>query len=391
MDSLTANLPTLRTGTTACLLYVNGNGETSERTITIEHRFTSGRGVTYLVAHCHLRGEQRTFRLDRVMSVLETHAARAGSQATRAAPGARAATPRRAHAPSTGPSAQPRSTRHASGFLSKLFFGALAVVGLAWFRAEVSAPTDPPRFRPPPAPTIAVASTASAERSADDSAGTYDNADTTVPTPKDATWSDEYRGQEIRAERRGGALTYTLVASGRRFGDMHSLRIAVNESLLSASMGIRDDRLTGLFARADRDRDGSLSWSEVQAFQHLLDERYRYLANDVALWPSQFIDAGGGDCEDWALMTATFLRFWGIAAEIGSIHSDTGHHAVAFVPVSSAPSGFLQITIGGTHDSPATTYVPIDYTHVGGLSNAVGGSYTVTRVRRPEELFGRAM
>lgn len=380
MDSLTANLPALRTGTTARILYVDGNGQTSERTITIGHRFTSGRGVAYLVAYCHLRGEQRTFRLDRVLSVLETRAARpvgarrqpdAAVLAPSARSSARTTRTPRAHAPSTRPSAQPRPTRSASGLLSKLVVGALAVAGLAWFRAEASAPTDPPRFRPPPAPAVAVAST--------------------EPSPRDATWSDEYRGREIRAERRGGALTYTLVASGRRFGDMHTLRIAVNESLLSASMGIKDDRLTGLFARADRDRDGSISWSEIQAFQHLLDDRYRYLANDVALWPSQFMDAGGGDCEDWALMTATLLRFWGIDAEIGSIHSDTGNHAVTFVPVSSAPSGFLQITIGGTDDSPATTYVPIDYTRVGGLSNAVGGSYTVTRVRRPEELFGKAM
>ncbi|MFW5776649.1 MAG: WYL domain-containing protein [Spirochaetota bacterium] len=368
MDSLTANPPTLRTGTTARILYVNGNGQTSERTITIEHRFTSGRGVTYLVAYCHLRGEQRTFRLDRVMSVLDTHAARPGAEARRAA--ARPAA-HRAPTPTTGPSAQPRRAGHASEFLGKLVVGALAVTCLAWFRAEANAPTDPPRFRPPPVPTVAAANT--------------------EPSPKDATWSDEYRGQEIRVERRGDSISYTLVASDRRFGDMHSLRIAVNESLLSASMGIRDDRLTGLFARADRDRDGSLSWSEVEAFQHLLDDRYRYLANDVALWPSQFMDAGGGDCEDWALMTATLLRFWGIDAEIGSIHSDTGHHAVTFVPVSGAPSDFLQITIGGTDDSPATTYVPIDYTRVGGFSNAVGGSYTVTRVRRPEELFGTAM
>lgn len=367
MDSLTANLPALRTGTNARILYVDGNGQTSERTITIGHRFTSGRGVTYLVAYCHLRGEQRTFRLDRVLSVLDTRAAQpVGARAS-----ARTTRTPSARSPSTRPSAQPRPTRSASGFLGKLIVGALAVAGLAWFRAEVSEPVDPPRFRPPLAPAVAVASSA--------------------PSPGDATRSDEYRGQEIRTERRGGAVTYTLVASGRSFHDMHTLRIAVNESLLSASMGIEDDRLTGLFARADGDRDGSLSWSEVQAFQDLLDDRYTYQENDVALWPSQFMDARGGDCEDWALMTATLLRFWGIDAEIGSIHSDTGNHAVTFVPVSSAPSGFLQITIGGTDDSPGTTYVPIDYTRVGGLSNAVGGSYTVTRVRRPEELFGKPM
>ena len=90
-------------------------------------------------------------------------------------------------------------------------------------------------------------------------------------------------------------------------------------------------------------------------------------------------------------MTATLLQFWGIEASIGSITSDSGRHAVALVPVSAAPDGFLEITSGGREDSSPTTYVPIDYAHVGGLSNAVRGSYTVTRVLRPEEAFGRPM
>jgi len=48
------------------ILYLSESGET-ERTITplypSEHR-----GVGYLVAYCHLRQEQRTFRLDRIFS-----------------------------------------------------------------------------------------------------------------------------------------------------------------------------------------------------------------------------------------------------------------------------------------------------------------------------------
>lgn len=48
------------------ILYLGENGET-ERTITplypSEHR-----GVGYLVAHCHLRDDRRTFRLDRIFS-----------------------------------------------------------------------------------------------------------------------------------------------------------------------------------------------------------------------------------------------------------------------------------------------------------------------------------
>ena len=48
------------------ILYLNQSGE-SERTITPRY-LSQHRGTGYLIAHCHLRNDQRTFRLDRIFS-----------------------------------------------------------------------------------------------------------------------------------------------------------------------------------------------------------------------------------------------------------------------------------------------------------------------------------
>jgi len=36
--------------------------------------------------------------------------------------------------------------------------------------------------------------------------------------------------------------------------------------------------------------------------------------------PHRFLQEGGGDCEDWALFTASLLRFWNYEAYIGSVN-----------------------------------------------------------------------
>ncbi len=57
----------LRHGRNLRILYLNPKQGESRRTITPLYP-TELNGVGYLVAHCHLRGEQRTFRLDRIFS-----------------------------------------------------------------------------------------------------------------------------------------------------------------------------------------------------------------------------------------------------------------------------------------------------------------------------------
>ncbi|NHZ72694.1 MAG: WYL domain-containing protein [Aquificales bacterium] len=56
----------LRNGRSLHILYVSPTNE-SRRTITPKY-VTQNKGHTYLIAHCHTRDDQRTFRLDRIFS-----------------------------------------------------------------------------------------------------------------------------------------------------------------------------------------------------------------------------------------------------------------------------------------------------------------------------------
>lgn len=65
----------LRPGARARIAYRNADGESTERLIEVRSRFRSASGATYLRAWCHLRGEERTFREDRVVAVRTVRAA----------------------------------------------------------------------------------------------------------------------------------------------------------------------------------------------------------------------------------------------------------------------------------------------------------------------------
>ena len=61
-----------------------------------------------------------------------------------------------------------------------------------------------------------------------------------------------------------------------------------------------------LFSGADEDKSGSLSWFELEDFQKKIFSKYKYIQNDIALRPDLFVKNGGGDCDDWALLSAAF-------------------------------------------------------------------------------------
>lgn len=414
MTSLSTEYPTLKPGSTVTILYVNGSGETSERTITVGNRYVSGAGVTYLRAYCHLRQEYRTFRLDRVLGVLESDASPAELTGTTA--------PVRAVAPSALPSVAPR--RVGSGSQS---FPVRTGANSAARPIAPSAQRTASVYMGIPAPTPRAVSQPAKKRhpvrrflmlacmvfvflllfedhfqSVTIRATLFPQATAALeearaerreppPPPPDATWTDSYRGQAFRADRKSGVVTYTLTSSGKQFSGMHALRVEVNESLLAAAWGVRHPELTRMFGNADANRDGWLSWGEITHFQSRLFRSYRYLTNATALRPEQFLAAGGGDCEDWAIMTAVFLRFWGMNPAIGSISSSTGQHAVTFVPASNVPEHHLLITAWDPTNMDfyhEVVYTPVDYYVVGGLSGAVGTDYQLTTVYHPPDMFG---
>lgn len=63
VPAMTTEHTTLIPGSTVRILYVSGSGATSERTITVGKRSVTRTGITYLGAYCHLRKEDRTFRV----------------------------------------------------------------------------------------------------------------------------------------------------------------------------------------------------------------------------------------------------------------------------------------------------------------------------------------
>ncbi len=374
----------LAAGMSARILYVNGDGRTSERTIDIIRCSTSRYGVNYLRAWCHLRHEERTFRTDRVLAVLESHGAAPHAPATpwpTAGPKTQPAShPRSAVArqpPTAAPRPRPTTTPEPRGHVfGKLVAGAAALLVAAWLWSLGE--DSGARFIPPPTPI---------PHPAPPRVVTPSPAPGPAPQPDDVRLF-EYRDQRIEARRTGAGATFTLVVSGRTYKSIHAARVAINTSLFSVRTGITDPDVVNLFAAADGNQDGEISWEEVQRFQTALDRTYRYESNPTALRPDEFMAAGGGDCEDWALMTAGMLRFWDVPVFIGSLSSSTGIHAVALVPTARVPPGAMTIDIPAGGSLRAGSYVPIDYANVGRLSNAVARKFTVTRIWVPEEIYG---
>jgi predicted DNA-binding transcriptional regulator YafY len=58
----------LKCGRKLLVRYVSASGEETQRTVT-PLSVGANRGCTYLVAMCHLRNEQRSFRLDRIVEM----------------------------------------------------------------------------------------------------------------------------------------------------------------------------------------------------------------------------------------------------------------------------------------------------------------------------------
>jgi len=350
----TATEQRYRPGQTVRILYVNAYGETSTRTLEIRETYTTPAGVTYLRAFCRLREQLRTFRTDRILAVLDPQPEPAGKSPAAA----------EAHTRRTAPPPVRQQERGERFPFRALVFAVLCVVvGVklpGWLDGQTAGGHVPPahaeRITPQPAPV---------ER-----------------------WTLTYRGQQIDAEKRGTEVTYTLISSGHTSRSLQELRIAVNAKLLHAAWKLDDPRLAAIYGQADADCDGELEWHEIRSFQRELQDTFSYLANNRALTPVEFLNAGGGDCEDWAIMTAGLLRFWGRRAYIGSFRSEGQYHAVTLIPEEEAGYGSTRITVSGFAGIPDGTYVPIDYAAVGDFAVPVDKPFSAASVWVPQEIFG---
>lgn len=351
----------LSPGTVAEISYENGAGRVTRRCIEVEHRYSSADGTEYIRAYCQLRGEERTFRRDRILRI---HAIREAAPIPAAAASGTAVAPEAApafqqHPTAFAPATPQTSTRNAEPPARKLHTGA-AVCAVALLLVvlvlAIRGPAEP-RVEPSPAASTQVAQA------------------NQLPQASIAVRDTE--GPAGPAARQAAPDPTARLA---RFQEVS---------------GIANQELIRRYLDADTNGDETLSWNELQSFQDALKKRFRYQTNSVALDPTAFLRSGGGDCEDWALMTAGLLRFWGAEVYIGSVTSSSGSHAVTLVRTERVPAGAIYFTFTESRREsmslPAGRYVPIDYTRVGGLSYAVGTEYRIRRVRVPEDLYGRNM
>jgi hypothetical protein len=143
-----------------------------------------------------------------------------------------------------------------------------------------------------------------------------------------------------------------------------------------------------VFGNADLNRDSKISVAELQAFQNWLKRNFKYKENATALHPDDFILQGGGDCEDFAIMTTCMLNYHGVVAYVAMFGRVTvNKHAVCIAQVTADKTpGYLYYTLSGW-GIPSGLYIPIDYEKVGGLS-AIDRRWKIARVYMPVRIYG---
>jgi len=219
-----------------------------------------------------------------------------------------------------------------------------------------------------------------------------------APPPKPAREEALIAGHTLVTIRLGGKERYEVPSLGL---DTASKREAVKAIRLPAyldAMGFMDEELVERYLAADLNGSGKLAFSELEAFQDKTFREFEYRSNKLALRPDEFLAAGGGDCEDFALYTAGLLRFWGREPYIGSLGpagSGSGHAVCLSFEAGSIPAGYTRFTIEEAASwGPAVkagVYVPIDYDLVGSLSNAVKPGWKLRDIYVPERIWGQSM
>ena len=377
-------MATLQSGKKYWIAYRNAEGEESERVIHVRSVTPGAYGRTYIRAFCELAGEERTFRLDRMVDIElldgprseETEVTQQRNSSYRSPAVAAAAAQSRATPAARDDVSSSAPTRNAEGTnfggLGRFLLKAAAIFILFDFVITddpgrmsghiveaVETMVDPhPGLNPPEALT---------DYSED---AEPRPAPAPTPSPKPVTVALPAETQEARK--------------------------AIRIERLARKSEVTHELVISRYDRADLDHDDELSWRELRKFQEAVFRDFRYESNGKALRPDEFFMTGGGDCEDFAIFSAAMLTYWGWDAYVASMGtSDNDAHAVVFIKVDRPPSwaSFYEIP-GGTGNprlAASGTFVPVDYDVVGGLSNAVTPGSTVTDIVVPREWYGLAI
>jgi hypothetical protein len=325
----------LEPGSIVEMAYCSESGSVTRRRVRIISSYDARNGNSYLRAWCFLRGEERTFRADRILECRGTEPPYPAIRVETGAPAVRRPA---------------QKSRAGSGFGSV----AAAGIAVAIFKFLLNGGAA---AQAPPLPVYTIPKSLSA-------------ASVTASAPRAAA-----EKKPVEADPR-----------------------PIRAVAFEKATGLQSPRLERLYVSADANRSDSLSWAELATFQRTIRSRYRYLSNETALSPDQFLAQGGGDCEDWAELTCGLLRYWGWEPYVGSFRSPAGDeaHAVCLVRVAEAERGFTYCDIPEgavltTGSAPAGRFVPVDYEVVGGFSSAMGSSWNLHALYVPERIYGSPM
>ncbi|MFO7730643.1 MAG: WYL domain-containing protein [Spirochaetia bacterium] len=373
-------LEALQDGLQSVLIeYENGEGEVSQRSI-VPMEFYERWGHQYVRAYCYLRHEERTFALRR-MEIVEAHAPMPVAQ-----PCAEPAEKTTAAEKNTG-----------SSGLGEFFRLSFTIAGLAVILWALLSSGTFAEFHSGGADS----SQADGEDSYQASFRDSEADGSTAPSPP-ASWT--YRGYRLTREA-GGSVSAAQM--GRSFDSGLQAHYWINSHLFYQRTGLSDEQLLARYMGADADRNGHLSWREVEAFQRQTYRLFTYRDNRYALPPDEFLTQRGGDCEDFALYTCGLLEFWGWNCKVASFfppEAGSGH-AIAMVWSASPINGYGYIHVGGgagesgtlTEAAYSTAYlrpgywIPIDYDSIGRFSQAMSSNWTLWDLNDPVELYGVLM
>ncbi|HOY89900.1 MAG TPA: hypothetical protein PKZ09_09025, partial [Bacillota bacterium] len=217
--------------------------------------------------------------------------------------------------------------------------------------------------------------------------------------PKPSLEETTIGGRLLRTYRTGGVERYEVPSLGLATASKVEAIAAIRLPTFVAVTGLTNPSLISRYLEADLNGSGKLSFDELETFQRKTYREFRYEANELALRPDEFLEAKGGDCEDFALYTAGLLRFWGWEPYLGSLGPARGGvgHAVCLSYEEGSFSGgytYFEVEAWTTEDGTGLKpgkYVPIDYDQVGGLTNAVEKGWKLRSIYTPEKAWGLRM
>ena len=387
-----------------CIKYINGSGNISHRNITVISGCDPLYGKGYLKAWCHLRGEERTFRYDRILEAQLCGMPDSAVNSLSSSVLKCEVLPEASFNEKLKSSENNYSFGYGPGNASPDAAPSVSCTGSSYFKNDSSCGSLSSRF----GHAVCLAITAAvlgamgigplAEAFYPPEVNPY-SADYSFikPAPPVVKPLPAPLPQPMPLPPAPFPLTeksFPGITDLNRFSAAEVTDPAVikRKRIFRGNSGIISPALENIYESADKDHNGVLSWSEVEIFQNKIYKKYAYIANSLALRPDEFLQQGGGDCEDWALFTCGLLSYWDIESYVGSFGPESGTgHAVSLIPVDSPVENYIYYRLEGYDNFPDACYIPIDYNHVGSLSNAVDSEWNLRNIYIPSEIYGLFM